>query len=257
MDPLRLLALFCSMSSALAITVKEFAARACVQRALQSPEKAESVLSFFFGVDYRNPDELRTQMNEGTCFEVMAPLWYSGGPEYDKLCEAFKETIRSARELPKDTELLSEADHVAAQLILADQLSRNAFRGTPEAFAYTDLGLESCRKLANPSALEGTVYYPYSSFAMTAACHSEDIEDHVRAQNMLKQVAEDAEGNEGLQKFFKMQKDSLDEHKAVVDRFGRYPHRNKLKGRESTPEEEAWLADVDNLPGWAKSQLSH
>jgi len=42
----------------------------------------------------------------------------------------------------------------------------------------------------------------------------------------------------------------------VIDRFGRYPHRNALLGRKNTPEEEAWLADVDNLPSWALSQVS-
>ena len=46
------------------------------------------------------------------------------------------------------------------------------------------------------------------------------------------------------------------EHSEVVERFGRYPHRNAQLGRESTAEEKAWLADVDNLPSWAKSQLA-
>jgi len=41
----------------------------------------------------------------------------------------------------------------------------------------------------------------------------------------------------------------------VVEKFGRYSHRNIIKGRASTQEEKAWLADVDNLPEWAKSQL--
>lgn len=49
---------------------------------------------------------------------------------------------------------------------------------------------------------------------------------------------------------------NVEEHAAVVERFGRYPHRNAALGRESTPEEQAWLDDVDNLPGWAKSQLA-
>jgi uncharacterized protein (DUF924 family) len=46
-----------------------------------------------------------------------------------------------------------------------------------------------------------------------------------------------------------------DSHYEVLKRFGRYPHRNQLKGREDTPEELEWLGDIENLPAWAKSQL--
>jgi uncharacterized protein (DUF924 family) len=48
---------------------------------------------------------------------------------------------------------------------------------------------------------------------------------------------------------------SCADHKRIVERFGRYPHRNPAMGRESTADEAAWLADYDNLPGFAKSQL--
>ena len=48
---------------------------------------------------------------------------------------------------------------------------------------------------------------------------------------------------------------SLEEHKSVVDRFGRFPHRNHLFGRENTAEEQVWLDDYEALPRWAKSQL--
>ena len=43
------------------------------------------------------------------------------------------------------------------------------------------------------------------------------------------------------------------QHRDVIERFGRYPHRNAALGRESTEEEKAWLAS-DDVPGWAKSQ---
>jgi uncharacterized protein (DUF924 family) len=44
------------------------------------------------------------------------------------------------------------------------------------------------------------------------------------------------------------------DHKDVIDRFGRYPHRNQALGREHSAEEAAWLADYENMPAWAKSQ---
>ena len=48
---------------------------------------------------------------------------------------------------------------------------------------------------------------------------------------------------------------SCKKHTDVVERFGRYPHRNRAMGREDTAEEAEWLADWENLPGWARSQL--
>jgi uncharacterized protein (DUF924 family) len=81
--------------------------------------------------------------------------------------------------------------------------------------------------------------------------HSESPPDHEAAMNLI------AYANSNTPEL-KNVWDSLEKfelgHKEVVDKFGRYPHRNKAHGRQSTPEEQAWLADVDNLPGWAKTQ---
>ena len=51
-------------------------------------------------------------------------------------------------------------------------------------------------------------------------------------------------------------KKAVDQHRQVLEKFGRYPQRNKEFGRESTAQEKAWLADKDQLPIWAGGKLS-
>jgi uncharacterized protein (DUF924 family) len=250
-----------------AVTVQEFAARAAVQRALKAPTTTESVLSFFFGVDYQQPAEIEVGLRQGGCLKNMSGLWYGGAPDYDALCQPFRDMVRAAgkNEFLKPSSCVaggfpSEVDGLVAQMILCDQLPRNIFRGFPEAFAYEEQALEASRQIANSvlqpssSALKGEVYPPYVSFATTALMHSECKQDHEHALELLHICKETSP--EHLQGIWNFQQTFEEEHKAVIDRFGRYPYRNKSKGRESTPEEESWLADVDNLPGWAKSQMS-
>lgn len=115
-----------------------------------------------------------------------------------------------------------------AEVIVLDQFSRNMFRGTPEAFAYDPLAL----KLAEEAVAAGDdmklepklrhfLYMPYM--------HSESKEVHERGLKLFESLG---------------QRDVLGyelEHKAIIDRFGRYPHRNEILGRASTPEELEFL----------------
>jgi uncharacterized protein (DUF924 family) len=146
------------------------------------------------------------------------------------------------------------------QVILCDQLSRNCFRGTDEAYAYDETALLLARRLSNScilstgeDMLDGHFYPAYSTFCITVMMHSEDIKDHENGILIAEWARKEAP--QELHFWWDTQIQSLLEHKAVLETFGRYPHRNAKKGRESTPEELEWLANVDDLPGWAKSQL--
>ena len=83
--------------------------------------------------------------------------------------------------------------------------------------------------------------------------HSESLSDHELGIEVLEYAK--ASTPDYMSDQWKNQEEYLANHKAVVDRFGRYPHRNKSLGRESTEEEQAWLDDTENLPGWARSQM--
>lgn len=230
-----------------------------------------SVVCFFIrkNVDYQDPNHVQ-QMREARCMETMAPFWYAGSEEYDKLCQNFQEAIRTVgrkHQSLDDDKWNKNVDGKMAQIILLDQLSRNCFRGMDEAFAYDDLALNVAREISTElmssseskknieeielSSLQGEVYPPYLHFTLSPLMHSEKIEDHELALDFvefsLNHVPTD------LQKHFENAKEFELDHKRVIEKFGRYPHRNKMKGRESTKEELEWLAS-DDVPRWAKSQ---
>mmetsp|Transcript_22562 Transcript_22562/g.69899 ORF Transcript_22562/g.69899 Transcript_22562/m.69899 type:complete len:169 (-) Transcript_22562:109-615(-) len=142
-------------------------------------------------------------------------------------------------------------DPQAARVILCDQISRGAFRGTPDAFAFSD----EAERLSMEIAVDGSdtpeaLTFPERWFMVVALMHSEDMalqeEMMARARRILADYPDLAEEIEPGIEFAKG-------HYDVVERFGRYPHRNKALGRESTAEELEFLAQPD-LPGWMMSQ---
>jgi uncharacterized protein (DUF924 family) len=258
-------------AAAAILSVAEFAVRPAIQRALASPRTPESVLTFFFGVDYNDKKSSGIYMRQGYCFSNgMEQLWYQGGAEYDALCQHFTEAVRAAGRnefVPtRQQQEILFVDDVMAQLVLCDQLARNIFRGMSEAFQYEEPALTACRALAavllpgqmdvgTPSpSVSGEIYPPYMSFMVTALMHSESREDHELAQELLAYAKNSCTAV--ATDIWDQQAQFAADHKSVIDRFGRYPHRNKVKGRTCTADEEAWLADTDQLPGWAKSQTS-
>ncbi len=117
-----------------------------------------------------------------------------------------------------------------AEIIVLDQFSRNMFRGTPQAFASDPMALA----LAPEAVADGHdmklaprerafVYMPYQ--------HSESRKIQEESVHLFKLLGA-AE-----------QHDFAMRHKAIIDRFGRYPHRNQILGRHSTPEELEFLQE--------------
>lgn len=115
-----------------------------------------------------------------------------------------------------------------AEIIVLDQFSRNLFRDDARAFACDGMALvlaqEAVRAGADRDMPAGRRAFLYMPFM-----HSESRAIHVQAERLFRQP-----GLEGNYKF------EL-KHKAIIDRFGRYPHRNDALGRKSTPEETAFL----------------
>lgn len=251
--------------------VSEFASRPAVMKALQSPHKPQSVLSFFFGMDTESEDA-RKGLREGTNVMQNIPFWFSGHEDYDKLCKTFIPTIREAALATAsknggddDESLWNEidassnkinSDVKAAKMLLFDQLSRNCFRCEEEAFAYDVHSFKVARDLGEmytngedlPSDfLTGA----YCFFIVVCLGHSEDILDHKLSLKVYNKVMED-ENVPGAT--WTIQYDKIIEHMDVIEKFGRYPHRNEAMGRETTEEEKEWLSSPD-VPDWARSQM--
>ena len=115
-----------------------------------------------------------------------------------------------------------------AEVILLDQFSRNLHRGSPLAFANDSLALALAQE-AIAAGADGALTPPERAFLYMPFMHSESRLIHAEAERLFRGL--------GLKGNY----DSALQHKAIVDRFGRYPHRNAVLGRESTPEELAFL----------------
>lgn len=213
-----------------------------------APRSSHSVLSFWFGCIIADA-EGRAGLSTAAVISQLVPLWYMGGEAMDVGCRAFSDVIR---ELKSDgLEEWASTEGKLARMLLADQISRNAFRGTPEAFGYDDLALRLSQALVSPAESADTMALPAAllSFVGLPLQHSELLADHDAgvALNAKQQAA-----YPGLP-FFQQSSGFVTSHRDVVVRFGRYPHRNAQCGRETTPEEQAWLDDTENRPPWSKS----
>lgn len=117
-----------------------------------------------------------------------------------------------------------------AEILVLDQLSRNIFRDTPRAFAQDAIALVLAQELV-ASGLGQSLTTDQRRFAYMPYMHGESALVHVQAVALFSQP--------GLE-------DNLEfelRHKAIIDRFGRYPHRNTILGRTSSAAELVFLAE--------------
>jgi len=161
------------------------------------------------------------------------PEWFRKDPAFDaQIRETFGSLIERA--LRGELESWQAAPRSAlAQIIVLDQFTRNVFRDTPRAFAG------DARALAAARALVGTrqdeALGPHErAFAYLPFEHAEGIEMQQEGVRLFSRLAEQApETASSL--------DYAQRHLAIIQRFGRFPHRNAILGRRSTAEELAFL----------------
>ncbi len=126
-----------------------------------------------------------------------------------------------------------EARSCVALLLLLDQLPRNLYRGTPQAFATDDKAREVARH-ALVRGLDMTLPPLWRQFMYLPFEHSESVNDQRLSVALFEVLAlYHADSREAL--------DYARQHRDVIQRFGRFPHRNVTLGRPTTPEETHFL----------------
>lgn len=154
--------------------------------------------------------------------------WWASDPEFDKQIESrFLDFLHQAIRCELH-EWRSEPQGRLAEIIVLDQFSRNVFRGTPQAFAQDSMALVLAQEAIRLQA-HASLNPIERSFLLLPFMHSESAKIHVLAEQLYKEFAP----HENYE--FELK------HKAIVDRFGRYPHRNAILGRASTAEEIEFL----------------
>ena len=162
-------------------------------------------------------------------FEEIEPKqWWEKSDEFDSLIESRFGALHASASRCELYDWREKAGGRLAEIIVLDQFSRNMYRDRPQAFACDSLALALSQTAVAMGAgreLEADrrpfLYMPYM--------HSESRKIHEIAVSLF--------SSPGLER-------SLDfelRHKAIIDRFGRYPHRNAVLGRESTEEELEFL----------------
>ena len=167
--------------------------------------------------------------------EAVIAFWKQAGPKRwfakdEGFDRDFRHRFNAAHMQAARRELegwLTTADGALALLILLDQYPRNAFRGTAHMFATDPLARFYARKMVD-AGLDQQVEPQLRAFCYLPFEHSEDPQDQQRSLALNQQL--DASTYHWAK-----------EHADIIERFGRFPHRNGVLGRTSTDEERAFL----------------
>lgn len=159
--------------------------------------------------------------------------WFQQSDEFDQLLATrFADILAQAAQ----AELWTWREHAEgrlAEIIILDQFSRNIYRNSHQAFAQDALALGLAQEMI-ALKLEQTLTPTQRVFVYLPFMHSESKKIHEQALLLFKQL-----GNRVNLEF-------EIKHKVIIDRFGRYPHRNDILGRQSTAEELQFLTQPNS-----------
>jgi len=187
------------------------------------PDRAKALLDAWFGP----PGDPGREQQRG--------IWFKSTGEFDaSLREAFLADYEAAAAgLLRSWEALPEG--ALALVLLLDQIPRNIFRGTPRAYA-TDAAARGAADRAIEKDFDQMVPLVWRWFFYMPPHHSENLEDQRRSRELFQALPRDPDRAGSLRRYGHP-------YVEVIERFGRFPHRNAILGRESTPEEIAFLAE--------------
>lgn len=156
-------------------------------------------------------------------------LWFVKDEIFDGRCRAFEAEHHAAarREL---AHWENDAEGALALLILLDQIPRNIFRNSPHAFA-TDPLAQAIALRALDRQFDAATDTSMRQFFYLPLEHAEDLDLQARCVRLFESL-----GDANFTRYAIL-------HRDIIERFGRFPHRNALLGRISTPEELRFLAE--------------
>ncbi|HXV40732.1 MAG TPA: DUF924 family protein [Steroidobacteraceae bacterium] len=162
-------------------------------------------------------------------FEEAGPeRWWKADPAFDEMIRMRFSAIHARAAQGELHGWRAQPRGRLAEVIVLDQFSRNLFRGSPLAFAQ-DLAALVLAQEAVAAGQHLQLAPVERAFLLLPYMHSESREIHQVAERLYREHAPPGNYDFELR------------HKAIIDRFGRYPHRNATLGRASTPEEVEFL----------------
>jgi uncharacterized protein (DUF924 family) len=189
---------------------------------------ANEVLSFWFGAAAASIEAAQAR----------SKVWFKADPAFDaELTRRFGGLPQRARAGELDA-WARAPDTALARILVLDQFPRNLFRGTRDAFAFDDLAAAAAAE-AIGLGFDARLHPLEASFVYLPFEHAESAQLQARAVACFEALQ--ARAPQGLEAMFASFTDYAHRHRVLIERFGRFPHRNAILGRPSTAEEIAYL----------------
>ena len=191
--------------------------------------RIEAILSFWFKEQQLSAPQIDRRMD----------IWFGEDPVFDHEIEKeFVNDIEAASDGKLDHWSVEPLGRLAL-IILIDQFRRNIYRNTAEAFSKDQLALKLCVEGAMQKKDQGLTAIQRVFFYMPLQ-HAESRKVQAKSLELYNRLAEAVSTTE--RETFLTVAQFAELHKDIIDRFGRFPHRNELLNRENTAEEAEYLA---------------
>ncbi len=184
--------------------------------------QAEEILSFWFG----------EPRDDKAYYEERHRLWFAHDPQFD---QDVRDHFTSDYQMAAARKLMDwqETPQVGlALVVLLDQFPRNMFRGDARAFATDPLAREVAVSLIQTRS-DRCLLPIERLFVYLPFMHSEDLAHQRQSVALFQQLAQERDYLDSVSYAIR--------HREIIERFGRFPHRNAILGRPSTPEEVEFL----------------
>ena len=191
-------------------------------------KQAENVLNFWFG-PLKNKYDLPVGKEE---------MWFRNGKAYDEIVRAEFLTLHGKASDGQLKEWVNYPRSLLALIILLDQFSRHIYRNQARAFAQDTACLEYVMSgIAN--GLDKDLYFIERNFFYMPLMHAEDLAAQDLSIRKFTDLCEEVPKK--LKEKFSTTLSFARSHRFVISQFGRFPELNDIMGRQSTPEETAFL----------------
>lgn len=189
------------------------------------PPRAQALIEFWFGPP-GDPER-----------ETHRDIWFKSTPDHDATLRRLFLVDQEQAACGALASWEDSCEGAMALLLLLDQIPRNIFRGTPRAYA-TDGAALAVADRAMAKGFDGLVPPAWRKFFYMPLHHSENADDQRRSIALLQAVPNDPARADNIR--------YAGRYLDIIERFGRFPHRNAVLGRASTPEELAFLEEPES-----------
>ncbi len=191
--------------------------------------RIEAILAFWFKEQELTAPQIDRRMD----------IWFGEDPLFDlEIKKEFLNDVVAASAGRSDYWGHTPRGRLALILLL-DQFRRNIYRGTPDAFAMDRAALKICVEGAMAKKDKGLTLIEKAFFFMPLQ-HAESPKVQAKSVEIFNKLAESASPTH--HETFQTIAQFAELHRDIIDRFGRFPHRNKLLRRKNTPEEDEFLS---------------